>query len=40
MSVVNTERHGQIMLIQMNRPERMNAIGAEMKAQMVSRRLL
>jgi len=34
MSVVNTERHGQIMLIQMNRPERMNAIGAEMKAQL------
>lgn len=34
MSVVVTERHGQIMTIRLNRPERMNAIGFDMKTQM------
>ena len=34
MSIVNTERHGQIMLIQMNRPERMNALGAQLRAEL------
>jgi enoyl-CoA hydratase/carnithine racemase len=34
MSVVNTERLGKIMLIQMNRPERMNALGTQLRAEM------
>ena len=34
MSVVNTERLGKIMLIQLNRPERMNALGAQLRAEM------
>src|SRR5258705_7814019 len=32
MSVVETERHGQIMVVRMNRPERLNALNAEMRA--------
>ena len=31
MAVVNTEHQGRIMLIQMNRPERMNALGVELR---------
>ena len=34
MSVVETERHGQIMTILLNRPERMNAIGFELRTKM------
>jgi enoyl-CoA hydratase/carnithine racemase len=34
MAVVETELHGQIMLIRLNRPERMNALGAELRTLM------
>ena len=30
MAVVETERHGQIFIIRMNRPERLNAMGREL----------
>ena len=36
MSVVITEQHGQIMLIQLNRPERMNALGVELRTEMAA----
>ena len=32
MSIVETERHGQVMVVRMNRPERLNALGQEMRA--------
>ncbi len=32
MSFVETEEYGQIMLVRMNRPERMNALGREMRS--------
>jgi enoyl-CoA hydratase/carnithine racemase len=32
MAVVETERRGQIMVIRMNRPERLNALGRELRA--------
>ena len=32
MSVVETERHGQVMVVRMNRPERLNALGQELRA--------
>src|SRR4030088_738114 len=31
MAVVETERHGQILLVRMNRPERLNALNHEMR---------
>src|SRR5215469_12029261 len=31
MSVVETERHGQILVVRMNRPERLNALSGEMR---------
>jgi enoyl-CoA hydratase/carnithine racemase len=31
MSVVETERHGQILIVRMNRPERLNALNHEMR---------
>jgi enoyl-CoA hydratase/carnithine racemase len=31
MSVVLTERHGQVLVVRMNRPERLNALNAEMR---------
>ena len=31
MSVVETERHGQILVVRMNRPERLNALSHEMR---------
>ena len=34
MAVVETERHGQIMLIRLNRPERMNALGLQLRTEM------
>ncbi len=34
MAVVETELHGQIMLIRLNRPERMNALGVELRTLM------
>ena len=36
MAVVNTERKGQIMLIQLNRPERMNALGVELRTELAA----
>ena len=32
MAVVETERHGQVLVVRMNRPERLNALNAEMRA--------
>lgn len=34
MAFVETERHGQIMVIRMNRPERLNALGQELRAEL------
>ncbi len=34
MAVVETERQGQILLVRLNRPERLNAMGAELRAEM------
>src|ERR1700731_3283370 len=34
MSVVETERHGQILLVRMNRPERLNALNHEMRTRL------
>ena len=31
MPVVETERHGQILVVRMNRPERLNALNHEMR---------
>ena len=31
MAVVETEEHGQILIVRMNRPERLNALNAEMR---------
>jgi enoyl-CoA hydratase/carnithine racemase len=31
MKVVETERHGQVLVVRMNRPERLNALNAEMR---------
>jgi len=32
MAIVEIERHGQVMVIRMNRPERLNALGQELRA--------
>jgi enoyl-CoA hydratase/carnithine racemase len=34
MAVVETERHGQILVVRMNRPERLNALNHEMRSQL------
>ena len=34
MAVVETERHGQVLVVRMNRPERLNALNTEMRAEM------
>ena len=34
MAVVETERHGQILIIRMNRPERLNALSHEMRTRL------
>ena len=34
MAVVETERQGQILQVRLNRPERLNAMGAELRAEM------
>jgi enoyl-CoA hydratase/carnithine racemase len=34
MAVVETERHGQVLVVRMNRPERLNALNAEMRAEL------
>ena len=31
MAVVETERKGQVLIVRMNRPERLNALNAEMR---------
>jgi len=36
MAVVNTEQQGQIMLIQLNRPERMNALGVDLRTELAA----
>ncbi len=36
MAVVNNEQQGQIMLIQLNRPERMNALGVELRTELAA----
>ena len=34
MAVVETERHGQVLVIRMNRPERLNALSHEMRTEL------
>jgi enoyl-CoA hydratase/carnithine racemase len=34
MSVVETERHGQVLVVRMNRPERLNALNTEMRVEL------
>ena len=34
MAIVETEQHGQIFVIRMNRPERLNAMGKELREQL------
>jgi enoyl-CoA hydratase/carnithine racemase len=34
MAVVETERHGQILIVRMNRPERLNALNHEMRCEL------
>jgi len=34
MTVVETEKHGQVMLVRLNRPERMNALGFQLRTEM------
>ena len=34
MPVVETERHGQILVVRMNRPERLNALNHEMRTRL------
>jgi len=34
MAVVETERHGQILVVRMNRPERLNALNTDMRAEL------
>src|SRR5437899_1523995 len=34
MAVVETERHGQILVVRMNRPERLNALNQEMRSRL------
>jgi enoyl-CoA hydratase/carnithine racemase len=34
MAVVETERHGQILVVRMNRPERLNAMNHELRSQL------
>ena len=34
MAVVETERHGQILVVRMNRPERLNALNTEMRTEL------
>ena len=34
MAVVETERHGQVLIVRMNRPERLNALNSEMRVEL------
>jgi enoyl-CoA hydratase/carnithine racemase len=36
MAVVETERHGQILVVRMNRPERLNALNHELRSQLAA----
>src|SRR6266536_2151205 len=36
MSVVETERNGAVFIVSMNRPELMNALGTEMRAELAA----
>jgi enoyl-CoA hydratase/carnithine racemase len=36
MAVVETERHGQILVVRMNRPERLNALSHEMRTELAA----
>src|SRR5208282_6834995 len=36
MAVVETERHGQILVVRMNRPERLNALNHEMRTELAA----
>src|SRR6185437_633280 len=36
MAVVETERHGQILVIRMNRPERLNALNQELRSELAA----
>src|SRR5260221_14534197 len=34
MAVVETERHGQVLVVRMNRPERLNALNTEIRGEL------
>src|SRR5438477_7068068 len=34
MAIVETERHGQVLVVRMNRPERLNALNTEMRTEL------
>ena len=34
MAVVETEEHGQVLVVRMNRPERLNALNHEMRSRL------
>ena len=34
MAIVETERHEQVLVVRMNRPERLNALNHEMRAEL------
>ena len=34
MSVVETEQHGQVLVVRMNRPERLNALNHEIRVEL------
>jgi enoyl-CoA hydratase/carnithine racemase len=36
MAVVETERHGQVLVVRMNRPERLNALDHELRSQLAA----
>jgi enoyl-CoA hydratase/carnithine racemase len=36
MAVVETERHGQVLVVRMNRPDRLNALNTEMRAELAN----
>jgi len=36
MTVVETERHGQVLVVRMNRPDRLNALNHEMRSQLAA----
>jgi enoyl-CoA hydratase/carnithine racemase len=36
MAVVETERHGQVLVVRMNRPDRLNALNTEMRTELAS----